>query len=60
MTPKHSGTCQKLADYHPQQGRSINHSADIDRILQLEQKIEYLGCQIEKIVRTVNVALPSN
>ena len=59
LTPKHSGTSQKRADYHPQQERSTNYSADIDRILQLEQKIEYLGRQIEKIVRTVNVGLPS-
>jgi hypothetical protein len=60
LTPKHRGTsCQKRADYHPQKGRSTNHSSDIDRILLLEQKIEYLGRQIEKIVRTVNVGLPS-
>jgi len=60
LTPKHSATSsQKRADYHPLKGRSTNHSAYIDRILQLEQKIEYLGRQIEKIVTTVNVGLPS-
>lgn len=60
LTPKQSGTfSQKRADYHPQKGRSTNHSADIDRILQLEQKIEYLGRQIEKIVTMINVELPS-
>jgi hypothetical protein len=51
---------KQAADYSPNKKATVHQGADNDRILKLEQKIEYLGRQIEAIVKSTNVNIPSN
>jgi hypothetical protein len=56
----HSGISEKRsAEYKPNKPVGAHQKADEDRIVKLEQQLEYLSRQIEKIARTINVGLPS-
>ena len=48
---------ERPAGYRPE--KAVHQKADEDRIVKLEQQLEYLNRQIEKIARTINVGLPS-
>lgn len=48
---------KRSAEYKPK--KAVHQKADEDRIVKLEQQLEYLSLQIEKIARTINVGLPS-
>ena len=50
---------KRFAEYKPNKPAAAHQKADEDRIAKLEQQLEYLGRQIEKIARTINVRLPS-
>jgi hypothetical protein len=50
---------KRFAEYKPNKPAAAHQKADQDRIAKLEQQLEYLGRQIEKIARTINVRLPS-
>ena len=57
---KHAGIPEKrFAEYKPNKPVVVHQKADEDRIVKLEQQLEYLGRQIEKIAQTINVELPS-
>ena len=56
----HSGISEKRsAEYKPNKPVAARQKADEDRIRRLEQQLEYLSRQIENIVQTINVGLPS-
>lgn len=56
----HGGIPEKRsAEYKPNKPVAAHQKADEDRIVKLEQQLEFLGRQIEKIARTINVGLPS-
>lgn len=48
-----------LAESKPSKPVTARQITDEDRIVKLEQQLEYLGRQIEKIARAINVGLPS-
>ena len=57
---QHDGIPEKrFAEYKPNKPVAAHQKADEDRIVKLEQQLEYLGRQIKKIARTINVGLPS-
>ena len=57
---EHGGISEKRpAEYKPNKPVAAHQKTDEDRIAKLEQQLEYLGRQIKKIVRTINVGLPS-
>jgi hypothetical protein len=57
---KHDGIPEKrFAEYKPNKPVAAHQKADQRRIVKLEQQLEYLGRQIEKIAKTINVELPS-
>jgi hypothetical protein len=57
---EHAGIPEKrFAEYKPNKPAAAHQKADEDRIAELEQQLEYLGRQIEKIARTINLRLPS-
>jgi len=57
---KHGGTPEKRsAEYKPKNSIVVHQKADEGRIVKLEQQLEYLGRQIEKIAQTINAELPS-
>jgi len=56
----HGGISEKRsAEYKPNKPVAAHQKVDEDRIVMLEQQLEYLSRQIEKIARTINVGLPS-
>ena len=56
----HGGISEKQsAEYKPNKPVAARQKADEDRIVKLEQQLEYLSRQIEKIAQTINVGLPS-
>lgn len=60
LPPEHGGISEKRsAEYKLNKPVAVYQKVDEDRIVKLEQQLEYLGRQIEKIVRTINVGLPS-
>ena len=60
LPPEYGGISEKRsAEYKLSKPVAVYQKADEDRIVKLEQQLEYLGCQIEKIVRTINVGLPA-
>ena len=57
---KHAGIPEKrFAEYKPNKPAAAHQKTDEDRIVKLEQQLEYLGRQIEKIAQTINAELPS-
>ncbi len=57
---KHGGIPEKrFAEYNLNKPVAAHQKADEDRIVKLEQQLEYLGRQIEKIAQTINAGLPS-
>ncbi len=50
---------KRSAQYKPKKSVVVHQKADEDRIVKLEQQLEYLGRQIEKIAQTINAGLPS-
>jgi hypothetical protein len=57
---KHGGIIEKRsAEYKPKNSVVVHQKADENRIVKLEQQLEYLGRQIEKIAQTINAELPS-
>ena len=57
---KHGGIPEKRsAEYKPKNSVVVHQKADEDRIVKLEQQLEYLGRQVEKIAQTINAELPS-
>ena len=57
---EHDGVSEKQSDeYKPYKPVAAHQKVDEDRVAKLEQQLEYLGRQIEKIARTINVRLPS-
>jgi hypothetical protein len=50
---------KRSAEYKPNKPAAAPQKADQDRIVKLEQQLEYLSRQIEKIARTITVGLPS-
>jgi hypothetical protein len=57
---KHAGIREnQFAQYKPDKPVAAHQKTDEDRIVKLEQQLEYLGRQIEKITRTINLRLPS-
>jgi len=60
LTPEHAGNSEKrFAESKPNKPDADHQNADEDRIVRLQRQLEYLGRQIEKIARTINVGLPS-
>ena len=60
LTPEHAGICEKrFAESKPNKPEAVDQNAEEDRIVKLEQQLEHLGRQIEKIARTLNVGLAS-
>jgi len=60
LPPECGGISEKRsAEYKLNKPVALYQKVDEDRIVKLEQQLEYLGRQIEKIVRTINVGLPS-
>ena len=60
LPQKHGGIPEKqFAEYKPKNSVVVHQKADEDRIVKLEQQLEYLGRQIEKIAQTINAELPS-
>jgi len=49
----------RFAEPKPNKPVAVLQNIDQDRMAKLEQQLEYLGRQIEKIVRTINGGLPS-
>lgn len=57
---EHGVISEKQPDgYKPNKPSAVHPKAYEDRVVKLEQQLEYLGRQIEKIARTINVELPS-
>jgi hypothetical protein len=57
---EHGVISEKQPDgYKPNKPASVYQKAYEDRVVKLEQQLEYLGRQIEKIARSINVGLPS-
>jgi len=57
---KHDSILKKqFAEYKPHKPVSAHQRTDEDRIVKLEQRLEYLSRQIENIAQTINVGLPS-
>jgi len=57
---KHGGISEKrFTEYKPNKPVAVHQNVGEDRIVKLEQQLEYLSSQIEKIARTINIALPS-
>jgi hypothetical protein len=50
---------EQSAEYKPHKPVSAHQKADEDRIVKLEQRLEYLSRQIENIAQTINIGLPS-
>lgn len=50
---------KQFAEYKPNRPVAAHQKADEDRIVKLEQRLEYLSRQIENIAQTINVGLPS-
>ena len=44
---------KRSAQYKPKKPVVVHQKADEDRIVELEQQLEYLGRQIEKIAQTI-------
>jgi hypothetical protein len=60
LPQKHADVSEKsCAESKPNKPDAANQNADEDRIVKLEQQLEYLGREIEKIARTLNVRLSS-
>ncbi len=60
LTPEHAGISEKrFAESKPNKPDAVHQNADKDRIVKLEQQLEYLGRQIEKIARTLNIGRAS-
>ncbi len=56
----HGGISEKRsAEYKPNKPVAAHQKTDEDRIVKLEQQLEYLSRQIERIARTINVGFPS-
>ena len=56
----HSGIPEKqYTEYKPHEPAAAYQNTDENRIAKLEQQLEYLRHQIEKIARAINVGLPS-
>jgi len=57
---KHGSIPEKRsAEYKPKNSVVVHQKTDEDRIVKLEQQLEYLARQIEKIAQTINAELPS-
>jgi hypothetical protein len=57
---EHGVISEKQPDgYKPNKPAAVYQKAYEDRVVKLEQRLEYLGRQIEKIARSINVELPS-
>ena len=50
---------KRSAEYKPNKPAVAHQKADEDRIVKLEQQLEYLSRQIERIARTITVERPS-
>jgi len=50
---------KRSAEYKPKKPAVVHQKADEDRIVKLEQQLQYLTRQIEKIAQTINAELPS-
>jgi len=60
LPQKHADVSEKsFAESKPDQPAVVYHNIDENRIVMLEQQLEYLSHQIEKIARTLNVRLSS-
>jgi len=60
LPQKHADISEKsFAESKPDQIPVAHHNIDENRIVMLEQQLEYLSHQIEKIARTLNVRLSS-
>ena len=60
LPEKHSGILEKHnTDYKSNQPAVDHQNNDQNRIAKLEQQLEYLRRQIEKIARTMNLGFPS-
>ncbi len=60
LSPEHADICEKrFTESKPNKPEAVVENADEDRIVKLEQQLEHLGRQIEKIARTLNVGLAS-
>jgi hypothetical protein len=49
----------RFAEYKPDKPVAAHQKTDEDRIVKLEQQLEYLGRQIEKIAQMISLGLPS-
>lgn len=57
---EHAAISEKQSDeYKPDKPSAVYRKADEDRVVKLEQQLEYLGRQIERIARTMSIGLPS-
>jgi hypothetical protein len=60
LSPIHAGTSEKRsAASKSNTPMAVRQITDEDRIVMLERQLEYLGRQIEKIARTINIGLAS-
>jgi hypothetical protein len=60
LTPEHAGISEKrFAESKPNKPDAVHQNADEDRIVKLEQQLQYLGRQIEIIAQRINIGLPS-
>jgi hypothetical protein len=60
LTSEHAGICEKrFAESKPNKPEAVHQYTDEDRIVKLEQQLQYLGRQIEIIAQRINIALPS-
>ena len=60
LPPGNGGISEKQSDeYKPNKPVAVHQKADENRIVKLEQQLEYLGRQIKIIARTISNGLPS-
>ncbi len=60
LAPKHGDILEiRSNEYKLNKSVPVYQKVDEDRIVKLEQQLEYLSRQIEKIARTITVGLPS-